>query len=183
MKDFKFLYKNIYKKNYIYYFWIWDKKLKINRLLFFFYKIKTIILYKNIYFFPFLKINFLLFIFSYNLNIIKKLFKLTEKILNIWFYLKLNLNGIGYKVFYLKNTLILILNYSHIIKLRFLNLNEMEIILNINNIIILKSTNKYLLGIFSYIIKLFRISNNYNKNGIRNIYEYLKINKVKILKK
>lgn len=183
MKNFKFLYNNISKKNYISYFWIWDKKIKINRLLFSFYKIKTIILYKNIFFFPFLKINFLLLIFSFHLNIIKKLFNLTEKILNIWFYLKLNLTGIGYKVFYLKNTLILILNFSHIIKLRFLNLSELEIIVNINNNIILKSTNKYLLGTFSYIIKFFRISNNYNKNGIKNIYEYLKINKVKILKK
>ncbi|PIL95819.1 putative ribosomal protein L6, partial (apicoplast) [Toxoplasma gondii COUG] len=51
MKTFKII-SNIYKKNYISYFWIWDNKIKINRLILIFYNIKFILLYNNIYFFP-----------------------------------------------------------------------------------------------------------------------------------
>nr|QDC33681.1 ribosomal protein L6 [Neospora caninum] len=174
---------NIYKKNYISYFWIWDNKIKINRLILIFYNIKFIFLYNKMYFFPFLNFKFLLISFFSQLNIIKKLFNLAEKTLNVWFFLKLHLIGVGYKIFYLKNILILMLNYSHIIKLKFLNFNDLHIQIETINSIVLKSINKSILGIFSSIIKLFRMHNNYDKNGIKNIYEYLKLNKLKLIKK
>ncbi|EPR56725.1 putative ribosomal protein L6 (apicoplast) [Toxoplasma gondii GT1] len=75
------------------------------------------------------------------------------------------------------------LNYSHIIKLKFLNFTDLNIQIEAANSIILKSINKSILGIFSSIIKLFRMNNNYDKNGIKNIYEYLKLNKLKLIKK
>ncbi|PFH30595.1 putative ribosomal protein L6 (apicoplast) [Besnoitia besnoiti] len=183
MKIFKILHNTFYKKNYISYFWIWDNKTKTNRLILIFSNIKFIFLYKNTYFFPFLRFKFLLISFFSELNIIQNLFSSAEKTLNIWFFLKLHLNGVGYKILYLKNILILMLNFSHIIKFKFLNMNDIYIQIETINNLILKSMNKSMLGIFSSIIKLFRMHNNYNKNGIRNIYEYLKTNKLKIIKK
>lgn len=185
MKICTLTYNNILKKNFLSYFWVWDRKTKINKLVIKFHNIKTLLLYNNIYFIPFSKTKFLLITFSFYLNIIKKLLNLNEKALVISFYLKLSVTGIGYKIFYINKILILIINYSHIIKIKFLNqINFSVIVDNINNFIILKSPNKYLLGNFSYIIKFFRMLNCYNNTGIKNIYDYLKkTKKFKILKK
>nr|WOG35373.1 ribosomal protein L6 [Sarcocystis poephagicanis] len=169
---------SIFKKKFFFYFWVWDEKTKLNKLLIKLYNYKILFLYKNIYILPFHKNKFILITFSSYIQIINKFWSFNKKVLIISFYLKLSITGIGYKIFYLQKILILIINYSHIIKFKFLNQKEFNIrVDNLNNFIILNSSNKELLGNFSYIVKFFRMFNCYNYTGINNIYNYFKKNK------
>lgn len=129
---------------------------------------------------------FYLYLFSKKKNIINIYNKLIKNKI-LFYYIKYQLSiefiGIGYKFFFKKNFLYLILGYSHLIKIKFPN--NCNIYINNNKIINLICSNKYILGNLFYIIKSCNKLNIYKGKGIKNIFDQLKLKlgKIKNIKK
>ena len=145
---------------------------------------QTVILSNKLLNFP----SFLnLYLFLKKKNIINTYYNnIKNKIL--FFYIKYQLSiefiGIGYK-FLLKNKfLYFILGYSHLIKIKLPNSCNVTID-NINKVLILIHSNKYILGNIFYIIKSCHKLNIYKGKGIKNIFDQLKLKlgKTKNIKK
>ena len=97
--------------------------------------------------------------------------------------LKLEVIGLGYKVFYINNFLIFLLGYSHFIKIKL----PYSLIVSIldNKYIIIEDIKKNKLGNIMCILNNLKTFNIYKGKGVKNIYKNikLKLGKAKLLKK
>lgn len=182
--------QTIYKKNFninnLYVFIsILDLKTQIMYLnILYNTKIQILFLTKNIISFP---LFFSLYIFSKKKSILNTYIKnIKNKILvfHIQYKLSIEFIGIGYKLLLNNNFLYLMLGYSHLFKIKLPNNCSMYVDNN-KKLLYLIYSNKYILGNIFYIIKSCKKLNIYKGNGIKNIFEQikLKLGKTKNIKK
>ena len=97
--------------------------------------------------------------------------------------LKLEVIGIGYKIFYINNYLIFLLGYSHFIKIK-LPYSLITSVID-NKYITIEDIKKNNLGNIMYILNNLKTLNIYKGKGVKNIYKNikLKLGKSKLLKK
>nr|QEM01686.1 50S ribosomal protein L6 [Nephromyces sp. ex Molgula occidentalis] len=181
----KFLKLNISK--FIIYFIIIDKFIKLN----YFISLNN----NNLLYIIFLnKLNIIIgnkFIFLYIKNCRKKIKSflglyfsfINNYFFNNWKLYKIELNffGIGYKIKFKNNNLLIKIKYNHIIKIKL----PLFIIKNINDkgtILKLESFNKNLISLFASRIKVLQKPDPYKGKGILYLYENIKLKLGKIKK-
>jgi len=103
-----------------------------------------------------------------------KLIKSTTNSFRFSYQLKIEINGTGYRFYYLNQYLYCILGFSHLIKIK-LPFTCIVTVGNTSKLLVLQHTNKYIVGNLFYIIQSFKNINIYKGKGIKNIYSQLKL--------